>query len=55
MDKLWAWIRLLISRLRAQSAAGAIRKQAARDGLAGMSDEQIDGIIHSLRLDRKSK
>jgi hypothetical protein len=45
---------LLISRLRAQMAARAIRSQARRDGLDKLSDEQIDSLIQKTRMERKS-
>ena len=46
-------ILLLVSRLRAQMAARAIRSQARRDGLDKMSDEQIDALIQDTRAERK--
>ncbi|MGC1375670.1 MAG: hypothetical protein WA821_05580 [Anaerolineales bacterium] len=46
-------ILLLVSRLRAQMAARAIRSQARRDGLDKMSDEQIDALIQDTRVERK--
>jgi PHD/YefM family antitoxin component YafN of YafNO toxin-antitoxin module len=46
-------ILLMVSRLRAQMAARAIRSQARRDGLDKMNDEQIDEIIQKTRAERK--
>jgi len=46
-------ILLMVSRLRAQMAARAIRSQARRDGLDKMSDEQIDALIQDTRAERK--
>jgi PHD/YefM family antitoxin component YafN of YafNO toxin-antitoxin module len=46
-------ILLLVSRLRAQMAARAIRSKARRDGLDKMSDEQIDTLIQKTRAERK--
>jgi hypothetical protein len=45
-------IMLLISRLRAQMAARAIRSQARRDGLDQMSTEDIDTLIHETRQEK---
>lgn len=42
-------ILLMISRLRAQMAARAIRSQARRNGLDKLTDEQIDEIIDKTR------
>jgi hypothetical protein len=47
-------ILLLVSRLRAQMAARAIRSQARRDGLDKMSDEQINTLIQNTRAGRKA-
>ncbi len=46
-------ILLLVSRLRAQMAARAIRSQARRDGLDKMSDEQVDALVQKARAERK--
>ena len=46
-------ILLLVSRLRAQMAARAIRSQARRDGLDKLSEEQIDQLILKTRAGRK--
>ncbi len=46
-------ILLMVSRLRAQMAARAIRSQARREGLDKMSDEQIEDIIQKTRAERK--
>jgi hypothetical protein len=46
-------ILLMVSRLRAQMAARAIRSQARRDGLDKMSDEQINKVIQKTRAERK--
>ena len=46
-------ILLMVSRLRAQMAARAIRSQARRDGLDKMSDRQIDVLIRKTRAERK--
>ena len=46
-------ILLMVSRLRAQMAARAIRSQARRDGLDKIDDNQIDDIIHKTRAERK--
>jgi len=46
-------ILLLVSRLRAQMAARAIRSQARRDGLDKLSEEQIDELILKTRAGRK--
>lgn len=46
-------ILLLISRLRAQMAARAIRSQARRDGLDQISEEQVDELIRKTRAERK--
>ena len=45
---------LMISRLRAQMAARAIRSQARRDGLDKLSNEQINSLIQKARKERKS-
>jgi len=44
---------LMVSKLRAQMAARAIRSQARRDGLDQMSDEEVDEIIQKTRAERK--
>ena len=46
-------ILLMVSRLRAQMAARAIRSQARRDGLDNISDEQVDALIQTTRTGRK--
>lgn len=46
-------ILLMVSRLRAQMAARAIRSQARRDGLDKLSGEQVDEIIRKTRVERK--
>lgn len=46
-------ILLMVSRLRAQMAARAIRSQARRNGLDKLSDEQIDEIIDKTRKESK--
>ena len=46
-------ILLMVSRLRAQMAARAIRSQARRDGLDKLSEEQIDELILKTRAGRK--
>jgi PHD/YefM family antitoxin component YafN of YafNO toxin-antitoxin module len=47
-------ILLLISRLRAQMAARAIRSQARRDGLDRLTDDQVNEVIAKTRRERKS-
>ncbi len=46
-------IMLMISRLRAQMAARAIRSQARRNGLDQISDTQVDEIIQKTRAERE--
>lgn len=46
-------ILLLVSRLRAQMAARAIRSQARRDGLDAINGEEIDALIQTTRAGRK--
>ncbi len=46
-------ILLMVSRLRAQMAARAIRSQARRDGLDKLSEEQIEALIQKTRAERK--
>ena len=46
-------ILLMVSRLRAQMAARAIRSQARRDGLDKMSEEQVEALIQRTRAERK--
>lgn len=46
-------ILLLVSRLRAQMAARAIRSQAQRDGMNRLKDEQIEELIQKTRVERK--
>lgn len=46
-------ILLMVSKLRAQMAARAIRSQARRDRLDQMTDTQIDGIIEKTRRERQ--
>ena len=46
-------ILLMVSRLRAQMAARAIRSQARRDGLDKLSEEQVEALIHKTRVERK--
>ena len=46
-------ILLMVSRLRAQMAARAIRSQARRDGLDKLSEEQVDELIQKTRAERK--
>ncbi len=46
-------ILLLVSRLRAQMAARAIRSQARRDGLDKLSEEQVEALIQKTRAERK--
>lgn len=46
-------ILLMVSRLRAQMAARAIRSQARRNGLDKLTDEQIDEIIDKTRKERQ--
>ena len=45
-------ILLMVSRLRAQMAARAIRSQARREGLDRMDDEQIEALIQKTRQNR---
>jgi hypothetical protein len=45
-------ILLMVSRLRAQMAARAIRSQARRDGLDALDDDQIDDLVQKTRLER---
>ena len=44
---------LMLSRLRAQMAAGSIRSQARRDGLNKMSMKDISAFINKTRAKRK--
>ena len=44
---------LMVSRLRAQMAARAIRSQARRAGLDQLNEGQIDELIHKTRVERK--
>jgi antitoxin (DNA-binding transcriptional repressor) of toxin-antitoxin stability system len=44
---------LMLSRLRAQMAAGSIRNQARRDGLNKMSMKDISAFINKTRAKRK--
>jgi len=46
-------ILLLVSRVRAQMAARAIRSQARRDGLDKLSNEDVDALIQKTRTERK--
>jgi hypothetical protein len=46
-------IMLMVSRLRAQMAARAIRSQARRNGLDQLSDEQVDEIVQKTRAERE--
>ena len=46
-------ILLMVSRLRAQMAARAIRSQARRDGLDKLSEEQVEALIQKTRVERK--
>ena len=46
-------ILLMVSRLRAQMAARAIRSQARRDGLDKLSEEQVEALIQKTRAERK--
>lgn len=46
-------ILLMVSRLRAQMAARAIRSQARRDGLDKLSGEEVDEIIQKTRVARR--
>jgi hypothetical protein len=46
-------ILLMVSRLRAQMAARAIRSQARRDGLDKLSEEQVEALIQKTRAQRK--
>jgi hypothetical protein len=46
-------ILLMVSRLRAQMAARAIRSQARRDGLDKLNEEQIEALIQKTRTERK--
>ncbi len=43
----------MVSRLRAEMAARAIRSQARRDGLDKLSEEQIEALIQKTRAERK--
>ena len=45
-------IMLLVSRLRAQIAARAIRSQARREDLEQMSAEQVDALIQKARQEK---
>jgi hypothetical protein len=45
-------ILLMVSRLRAQMAARAIRSQARRDGLDKLSEEQVEVLIQKTRAER---
>ena len=47
-------ILLMVSRLRAQMAARAIRSQSRRDGLDHLSEEQVDALIQKTRAERKN-
>jgi len=47
------YILLMVSRLRAQMAARAIRSQARRDGLDKLSEEQVESLIQKTRAERK--
>ena len=44
---------LMVSRLRAQIAARAIRSQSRRDGLDKLSEEHVDELIRKTREERK--
>jgi antitoxin (DNA-binding transcriptional repressor) of toxin-antitoxin stability system len=46
-------ILLMVSRLRAQMAARAIRSQARRDGLDKMTLKDINALIKKTRAERK--
>jgi hypothetical protein len=46
-------ILLMVSRLRAQMAARAIRSQARRDGLDKMTLKDINAVIKKTRAERK--
>lgn len=46
-------ILILVTRLRAQMAARAIRSQAKRDGLDQLNDEQLDEIVQKARQAHK--
>ena len=46
-------ILLMVSRLRAQMAARAIRSQARRKGVDKLTDEQVDDLIQKTRKERK--
>ena len=46
-------ILLMVSRLRAQMAARAIRSQARRDGLDKLNEEQVEALIQKTRVERK--
>ena len=45
-------IMLLVSRLRSQMAARAIRSQARREGLDQMNAEQVDALIQKTRQEK---
>lgn len=47
-------ILLMVSRLKAQMAARAVRSQARRNGLDKMPEEQIEEIIAKTRSERKA-
>ena len=44
---------IMVSRLRAQMAARAIRSQARRDRLDKMAGDEMDALIHKTRVERK--
>ncbi len=44
---------LMVSKLRAQMAARAIRSQARQNGLDRMTDSQVDEVIQKTRQERK--
>lgn len=46
-------ILLMVSRLRAQMAARAIRSQARLNGLDSLNEEQIDALIQKTRAERQ--
>ena len=46
-------ILLMVSRLRAQMAARAIRSQARRKGVDKLTDDQVDDLIQKNRKERK--
>jgi hypothetical protein len=46
-------ILLMVSRLRAQMAARAIRSQARRDGLDKLGAKQVDALIKKTRAERR--